>query len=49
MTSTRASKANAGPSVAPASMVGVNTVKPRSTTAIEKNDFRASAGTGVTG
>ena len=49
MTSTRSSKANAGPSVAPASIVGVNTVKPSSTTAIEKNDLRACAGTGVTG
>ena len=49
MTSSSWPKSNAGPSAAPASIVGVKTVKPSSTTETEKNDLRACAGTGVTG
>ena len=49
MTWTSSESVNAAPSWAPASMVGVKTVNPRSTTASEMKDLRACRGTGVTG
>lgn len=49
ITPIRAPKSNAGPSPAPAAIVGVKTVKPSSTTNKVNPERRALRGTGVTG